>query len=501
MEQRQDDKAISTGIEGLDTVLEGGLTPNRIYLVEGHPGAGKTTLALQFLLEGVRNGEPVLYMTLSESAHELEAVARSHGWSLEGITVREYVLTSAAFDHEQVTMFHPSEVELGETLQRMLTDVDDFKPARVVLDALSELRLLAETPIRYRQQLLAFKQFFLTRRCTVLLLDDASGTLGDPHVQSVLHGVMVLERLRAAWGNERRQLRITKLRGRFYRSGMHDYEIRRGGLEVFPRLGPAPSCGKAPQRALPSGIPRLDALLGGGPCAGSSTLLMGAAGVGKTTIAMQYAISAARRGEVAAVFSFDETLATLESRLAQVGLDPEPLVRAGLLHIHHVDPVEMSPGEFASRVCAAVERDGARVVVVDSLNGYLNAMPADRYLTAQLHELLAHLAAAGVVTLLVLCQQGLVADGFAAPVDASYLADSIVLLRFFEASGEVRKAIAVIKKRSGGHESTVRELSIDAAGIRVGEPLTAFRGVLTGVPQFVGGPDDLAVAPPAGRTA
>lgn len=492
---------IGTGIPGLDQVLEGGLTPNRIYLVEGNPGAGKTTLALQFLLEGVRCGEPVLYMTLSESALELESVARSHDWSLEGVTIREYVMHEASFGEDQVTMFHPAEVELGETLGRMLSDVDELRPARVVLDALSELRLLAETTIRYRRQLLAFKQFFLKRRCTVLLLDDCSSMPGDPHVQSVLHGVLMLESIRTEYGGDRRQLRVGKLRGRGYRTGAHDYEIRRGGLQVFPRLVASEHVLEFERRPIRSGIDALDTMLGGGPIAGTSMLLTGPAGTGKTTIAMQYAISAARRGERAAVFSFDETHATLRSRLAEIGLDPDPLVAAGSLQMRQVDPVQLSPGEFEHLVRLAVEQDGARVIVLDSLNGYLNAMPAERHLVAQLHELLAYLANCGVVSLLVIGQRGMVGTAYDAPVDASYLSDSLVLLRFFESGGRVRKAISVTKKRGGGHEDTVRELVIDRAGIAVGEPLSDFRGVLTGVPEYLGAGDALepAIRRPRGR--
>jgi circadian clock protein KaiC len=495
---READNAVGTGIPGLDFVLEGGLTPNRIYLVEGNPGAGKTTLALQFLLEGVRSGETALYMTLSESALELENVARSHGWNLDGVSIREYVLNEAVFNHEQVTMFHPSEVELGETLQRMLRDVDELKPGRVVLDALSELRLLAETPIRYRRQLLAFKQFFLKRHCTVLLLDDRSGMPGDLHVQSVLHGVVMLEQHRTAYGSDRRQLRVGKLRGRAFRTGAHDYEIRRGGLQVFPRLVAAEHRGDYDRRPLQSGLPALDALLGGGPQPGTGTLLMGPAGVGKTTLAMRYATSAATRGDHVTVFSFDESLGTMVPRLEELGFDLAPLVASGHLDLQQIDPVSMSPGEFAHRVCMAVERDGARVIVIDSLNGYLNAMPSEKQLTAQLHELLSYLSNRGVATFVVLGQQGLVGPNVVAPIDASYLADSILLLRYFEAGGRVRKAISVTKKRGGGHETTIRELIIDRDGIVVGAPLSGFRGVLAGSPEFVGAAGDLLPAAGAG---
>lgn len=486
IEPETDGASISTGVGGLDAVLNGGLTRNRIYLVEGDPGAGKTTLALQFLREGARLGEPVLYMTLSESADELAAVARSHDWSLDGVTVREYLADEAVFGHEQVTMYHSSEVELGETLRRMLADVDALKPRRIVLDALSELRLLAETPIRYRRQLLAFKQFFLNRNCTVLLLDDRSDAPGDPHVQSVLHGVIELDHVRSSYGKDRRHLRVSKLRGRAFRSGAHDYEIRRGGLEVYPRLVAAEHGIPFDPAPHASGIAALDALLGGGPLRGTSTLLMGPAGVGKTTVAMRYAASAAARGERAVVYSFDESTATLCGRLREIGLDLAPLIAAGTLDLQQVDPVELLPGEFTHRIRCAVERDGARVVVIDSMNGYLNAMPEIVALNSQLHELLSYLANRGIVTFLVVGQQGIVGPNIESPVDASYLSDSVVLFRYFESDGRVRKAISVAKKRGGAHETLIRELTIDTRGVQVGAPLTGFRGVLTGNPRYVG---------------
>jgi circadian clock protein KaiC len=481
----------STGIAGLDSVLEGGLTPNRIYLVEGDPGAGKTTLALQFLLEGVQRGEAALYMTLSESASELAAVGRSHGWDTRGITIREYLASEAAFGHDPVTMYHSSEVELGETLKRMLADIDALQPRRIVLDALSELRLLAETPIRYRRQLLAFKQFFLDRNCTVLLLDDRTDVPGDPHVQSVLHGVIVLNHTRTGYGKDRRYLRVTKLRGRSFRSGAHDYEIRRGGLQVFPRLVAAEHEAEFAREGISSGLPALDAMLGGGPQRGTSTLLMGPAGVGKTTLAMQYALAAAHRGELAVLFAFDETEGVLRSRLGEIGLSPESASAAGTLRLHAVAPAELSPGEFAHRIRTAVDEDGARVIVIDSLNGYLNAMPDERFLTAQLHELLSFLANRGVVTIVVVGQQGMLGPNVQAPVDASYLADSVVLFRFFEAAGRVRKAVSAAKKRGGRHEDLIRELTIDENGVHVGEPLVDFRGLLSGQPAYVGDVRDL----------
>jgi circadian clock protein KaiC len=479
-------RSASTGVAGLDEILGGGLPADRIFLVEGNPGAGKTTLALQFLLDGARRGESVLYLTLSESARELTAMAASHGWSLDGIAIREYVASEAVFGHEHVSMYHAAEVELGETLRRMLADIDTLKPRRLVLDALSELRLLAETSIRYRRQLLAFKQFFLDRGCTVLLLDDRSQTLGDPHVQSVLHGAIELEVSRSVYGKDRRTLRIGKLRGRAYASGMHDYEIRRGGLEVFPRLIAAEHHRTFDREPVSSGVPALDALLGGGPQWGTSTLLLGPAGVGKTTTAMLYALAAVRRGERASVYLFDEAVGVLRERLGAIGLDVDAALGSGRLRLTQVDPAELSPGEFAHRIRRDVEQDGHRVVVIDSLNGYLNAMPEDRFLTSQLHELLAFLANRGVLSLLIVGQQGIVGPNIQAPIDASYLADSVVLFRFFEADGRVRKAISAAKKRGGSHENLIRELTIDARGVHVGEPLKGFRGVLTGHPEYSG---------------
>ncbi|MFO1454867.1 MAG: ATPase domain-containing protein [Steroidobacteraceae bacterium] len=482
---RDDDIPIHSGIEGIDEVLGGGLTPDRFYLVEGRPGAGKTTLALQFLLEGVRSGETVLYMTLSESAQELQAVARSHGWSLEGVAIREYLVQAATLAPEPVTMFHLAEVELGETLQRMLADVDELRPARVVLDALSELRLLAETTIRYRRQLLAFKQFFVTRHCTVLLLDDCTAAAGDPHVQSVPHGVLQLECLRQPYGGDRRQLRVAKMRGRAFLSGAHDYEIRRGGLVVFPRLVPGDEGPPFERRPMSSGIPGLDALLGGGPDTGSSLLVMGPAGTGKTTIALQYALDAARRGDKAVAFVFDEAVGALAERLLRIGMDPRPAMAAGRLQLCQVDPVELSPGEFLHRVRLAVERDGATVVAVDSLNGYLNAVSAERHLVAQLHEMLAYLAVRGVLAVLVI-GQGSAPGRESSGIDISHLPDTIVQLRYFESRGHLCNAISVAKKRAGRHESTSRELLIDAAGPRLGEPLGFVLATSSSAPRQAG---------------
>ncbi len=474
---------VRTGVSGLDEILNGGLTPNRLYLLDGNPGAGKTTLALQFLKCGAALGERVLYLTLSETQAELTDTARAHGWSLEGIRIKEYIPTDGALERDAgLTMFHSAEVELGETLSRILADIEAERPQRIVIDSLSEVRLLSETPLRYRRQILALKRYFSERACTVLLLDDRSESDGDAHVQSITNGVISLEHTVTPYGCDQRRLRVRKMRGRVFQQGLHDYTIRTGGLVVFPRLARAEP-GSTECGILSSGIPALDALLGGGPQAGTSTLFTGPAGCGKTTIAMQYVAAAAARGVKASVFLFDELASLMCDRLRAVGHDLGGLVEKGILCLRQLAPTELSPGEFAFQVRQQVE-SGVRIIVIDSLNGYLNAMPHDPFLAAQLHELLAYLGSRGVTTLMIVGQQGIVGSHMPTPVDASYLADSIVLFRFFELQGEVRKAISVTKKRGGSHENTIRELTIDAGGVRVGDPLSKFQGVLTGVPML-----------------
>jgi circadian clock protein KaiC len=476
----------STGIEGLDDVLAGGFTRNRLFLVEGVPGSGKTTLALQFLSAGAAAGEAVLYVTLSETEEELRSVAASHGWQLDGITIRELTPSEAELEPDaQNTMFHPSEIELVATTKRVLDDVERLKPTRVIFDSLSELRLLAENPLRYRRQILALKQFFSHRQCTVLLLDDLTATNHDQQMRSIAHGVLLLEQLQPEYGSQRRRLSVLKYRGVRFRGGFHDYAIQTGGIQVFPRLVAAEHRQSTVRARLASGIAALDDLLGGGIEEGTSTLVVGAAGTGKSTLAAQFVKAAADRGERGAMFLFDESPQTLLSRCRELQIDLEPFLEAGSLSIHQVDPAELTPGELIHSIRLAVGQ-GAKVVVIDSLNGYLNAMPEERFLTIQLHELLTYLGQRGVATILIGAHQGLIGAAMQTPVDASYLADAVILLRYFEVKGEVRQALSVMKKRGGRHERTIREFRLEPEGIRVGEVLRQFRGVLTGVPILQG---------------
>ncbi|MDX6694654.1 MAG: circadian clock protein KaiC [Blastocatellia bacterium] len=478
---------MATGNEGLDDVLCGGFPANRLYLVEGDPGTGKTTLALNFLLEGARAGESVLYVTLSETKEELTAVAESHGWSLDSINIYELIPAEESLKTEtQYTIFHPSEVELGDTTKAVIEQVERLKPRRIVFDSLSEMRLLARDPLRYRRQILALKQFFAGRQCTVLLLDDRASTDGDLQVQSIAHGVLMLEQLTLDYGAERRRLRVIKLRGSRYRGGFHDFTIQTGGIDVYPRLVAADHHQDFAPEPISGGVPALDALLGGGLDRGTSTLIMGPAGAGKSSIAAQFAATAAKRGEIAAAFIFDEGINIHLARAAGLGTDLRSEVEAGRVKVKQIDPAELSPGEFAYYVRRAVEQDGARVVIIDSLNGYLQAMPDERFLTVQMHELLTYLNQQGVVTILVMAQHGFMGVNMGTPVDVSYLADTVMLLRYFEASGAVRRAISVVKKRTGYHEDTIRELRLSSKGVEVGKPLTEFHGVLTGVPTYSG---------------
>jgi circadian clock protein KaiC len=479
----QDTRLVATGIHGLDTILEGGLTPNRLYLVEGLPGAGKTTMALQFLRNGVARGESVLYVTLSETEEELREVAASHGWDLDGIHIHELFPMGDQLDpDEQYTMFHPSEVELGKVTQGILAEVERLQPQRVVFDSLSEIRLLAGTLLRFRRQILALKQYFAGRHATVLLLDENHKLEQGLNAHTIVHGVLSLDQLSPEFGGDRRRLRVTKMRGRPFHSGFHDYEIETGGVLVFPRLVAADHRREIDGGVLHSGLPALDALLGGGIDRGTSTLLLGAAGTGKSSLSTHFVAQAARHGERSAVFLFEESVHALRMRSAGIGLDLEAGMADGTIIVQPVDPSELSPGEFFHIVREAVEKKDARIIIIDSLNGYLNAMPGERFLITQLHELLSYLGQMGVASFLLNAQQGLIGS-MSSNLDVSYLADTVVLLRYFEANATVRTAISVLKKRTGAHERTLREMFITSQGLSIGEPLRNFRGVLTGVPH------------------
>lgn len=478
---------VGTGIAGLDSVLGGGLPANRLYLAQGDPGVGKTTMALQFLREGVRAGERVLYITLSETREELNAVAESHGWTLDGISLFELTAAEQRLNTgEHNTLFHPSEIELQETVEALLAEVEKVQPARVAFDSLSELRLLAQNSLRYRRQILSLKQYFAGRRCTVLMLDDRSHGEDEQPVESIVHGVIRMEQLAPEYGADRRRLRVMKLRGVKFRGGYHDYNIETGGLCVFPRLVAAEHHEPYKLEVCSSGVSGLDQLWGGGIQRGSSLLIIGPAGSGKSSIAIQYALAAAGRGEKTAGFLFEERPETLLARAAGMGMKLKEAVDGRLITLRQVDPAELSPGEFAAAVRDSVERDRAKFIIIDSLNGYLNAMPEERFLTIQMHELLAYLGQRGAIAMLVVSQQGMLGPGMTSPVDASYLADSVLLLRYFENAGKIRQAISVLKNRTSGHERTLRELRMSNRGIEIGEPLNEFQGVLTGVPTYTG---------------
>ena len=475
---------ISSGVPGLDEVLAGGLTRDRLYLVEGEPGTGKTTLALQFLNEGARLGESVLYITLAETAVELLSVANSHGWTMEGIHIEEILPNEDVLDPEQqYTIFHPSEIELGNTTQRIVSAIDKYKPRRVVLDSLSELQLLAESPLRYRRQVLALKQYLTRRNCTTIFLDDRTALSTDLQVRSVAHAVLTLDLADQAYGADRRRLRVVKYRGIAFHGGAHDYKIISGGLHIFPRLVAATTRVASKRRQLSSGLPALDQQIGGGLEEGMSTLISGPPGTGKSTLAAQFVHAATQRGERCAMFLFEEARNNMLNRAAGLGLNLNEAIDRDLLTIQQIDPAELAPGQFSHAVMQAVER-GARVVVIDSLNGYLNAVPDERFLAIYLHELLTYLGQRGVVSIIVGVQQGMIGSGMTTKVDASYIADNVIMLRYFEAQGEVRQAISVFKKRGSAHERTIRRFQIGSGGIEVGPVLKDFHGILTGVPTY-----------------
>ena len=491
----ENDTRIPTGISGLDDILGGGLTKHRVYLVEGTPGTGKTTLSIQFLLEGVRRGEVGLYITLSETTEELSAVAATHGWSLEPLSLFELVNQGDLDPEREQTILHPSEVELGETTRDVMKRVEELRPSRCVFDSLSEMRLLAQNPLRYRRQILALKQFFARRDCTVLMLDDRTSDPNDLQLHSIAHGVISLEQAARDFGTERRRLRIVKMRGIKFRGGYHDFTLDRGGLSVYPRLVAAEHGSEFSSQATSTGNRQLDHLLGGGLTPGTNTLLSGPSGVGKTTTAMFCILSALNRGEKATYFLFDEGIKTLLVRSKALGMDLGPYIEQGKLDIQQIDPAELSPGEFTSRAQVAVEKRGSTHICIDSLNAYLQAMPGEQFLLLQMHELLNYLNQSGVTTMLILGQHGLLGD-MRSDIDLSYLSDTILLFRFFEAKAEVRTAISVVKSRTSSHERSIREFKLSALGLEVGEALRDFEGVLSGLPSYKGDSALLTSTPP-----
>jgi circadian clock protein KaiC len=481
-----------TGIAGLDHILHGGFPRHRLYMVQGDPGVGKTTLALQFLLEGVRDGEKGLYITLSETKDELMAVAKSHGWNLDSLGILELSsMEEQMLADSQNTLFHPSEVELMQTVRVVLDHVERLQPDRLVIDSLSEFRLLSQDGLRYRRQMLSFKQYFARKGITVLLLDDRTSEEADLLIQSIAHGVVSLRRLVSDFGTERRQMSIVKLRGLKFEDGSHDYSILTGGLKVFPRLKFSGKSNGFKPEPLSSGIQELDELLGGGGLQrGTGTLFIGPAGAGKSTIAAKFACTAAERGEKAAIFIFDENLHTYIQRAEALGMHIKKHLDSGLISLKHVDAAEISPGEMGFEICKMADEENVKVVLIDSLNGYLNAMPEEKFLLLQLHELLAYLSQQGVASILVMAQHGLLGD-MHSPADLTYLADTGVLLRYFEFAGAIKKSISVVKKRSGSHENSIREFAIRDNRLVVGEPLIEFQGILRGVPDFLGGSEDM----------
>ncbi len=488
--QKVASEKVKTGIVGLDYILNGGLPQNRLYLVQGDPGTGKTTMGMQFMLEGVRQGEAVLYITLSESEEELRASAASHGWSLNGIEVADLTVSGDSLNTDtNYTVFHPSEVELDETTRMVLDQVERIKPRRLVFDSLSEMRMLASDALRFRRQILALKQYFINKECTVMLLDDKTAEFTDRQLESIAHGVINLSYIPLEYGKQRHTMQVVKMRGVNFQSGAHDFNIETGGIVVFPRLSSSGDAHKIGSEQLLSGDESMDRLLGG-LSYGTSTILTGPAGVGKSTLALIYVNAAAHKGERSAIYLFDESVETLYRRTSSLGLHIKEHVEAGTIVLRQIKLAELTPGEMAYLISREVEENGIRLVVIDSVNGYLMSTPQERFLTMQFHELLGYLNRHGIITILVVGQYGLIGT-MQTPIDMSYLADTVVLMRYFEAEGNVRQAISVLKKRTGKHERSIREYQIDQGGLVLGKPLTEFRGVLTGVPVYHGKDDNL----------
>lgn len=472
------DEFAPTGIAGLDEILRGGLPKHQMYFVQGDPGSGKTTLSFQFLLEGAARGEKALYVTLSASARDLERVARSHGWDISSVDIYEQFRTAKTTD---TTVFRLSEIELAKTVQAILTAIEDRQPDRVVIDSLGEIRLLAESALRYRKQLLSLKDFFRDRQITALVLDDRTlATRDSAEIQGLAEGVITLDVTAPTYGNARRSLRVVKMRGVSFRGGYHDFTIEKGGLTVFPRLSAGQHTISREAGGIDSGIAEIDSLVGGGLERGSTTMVMGPAGVGKSSLALQFATAAARAGERVVFFIFEEHRTVFMKRAASLGFDLTPLIESGRFMVQQIDPAEMSAGEFAYTVRTAVEKDDASMVIIDSLNGYFNAMPEEQFLTLHLHELLSYLNDAAVTTILIVSQHGALGQ-VSSPVDVSYLADAVILLRYYETRGAFRRAISMLKKRTGAHEQTVRDYQLTATGVRVGSVLEEFRGILAGM--------------------
>jgi circadian clock protein KaiC len=485
---------ISTGIAGFDEVLGGGLPQGHLYLLEGESGAGKTTVGLQFLRAGRELGEATLWISLSETQHELRQIAESHGWSLDGVELcNPTTAKRAAHPDEQYSFFSPADVELEDIRVAIVEAVQRIKPTRVVFDPFSDIRHLARDVLRYRRYVLYLREFFTQESCTVLLMQEMTrGTTGDLQAEALVHGYLTLHQDSPEYGGQRRRLRIHKMRGIAFRGGYHDFCIETGGIDVFPRLIAAEFLAEAPEETVSSGVPSLDHLLGGGVERGSSLLIMGTAGVGKSTLATQYAKTMADRGERAAIFIFDETTRTFGARSQKLGMDLASNLAAGRVNVRQIDSAEVSPGQFSHMVMRAVDHDQARLVIIDSISGYLSAMPEERFLFTHLHELLTYLAHRNVLTILTLAQHGLLGERVESPADISYLADTVVLVRYFEAFGAIRRAISVVKKRTGYHEPYVRELQIADDGLTIGEPLRRFSGVLSGRPEFTGDLGQLA---------